>query len=64
VNITSRRHFFDQDSRTLEDILEGRKLMDAERKRVFAISLNWEINDDRHQTELGGGRRFRRQLAD
>ena len=30
---------FDQDSPTLEDILEGRKLMDAERKRVFAVPL-------------------------
>jgi hypothetical protein len=35
----SRRHFFDHDAPTLEDILEGWKLMDAERKRVFAIPL-------------------------
>jgi hypothetical protein len=37
VGGASRRHFFDHDAPTLEDILEGRKLMDAERKRVFAI---------------------------
>ena len=54
---------FDHDVPTLVDILEGWKLMDAERKRVFAIPPI-EINDDRHQTELGGGRRVRRQLAD
>jgi hypothetical protein len=29
--------FFDHDAPTLEDILEGGKLMDAERKRVFAV---------------------------
>jgi hypothetical protein len=31
--------FVDNDAPTLEDILESRKLMDAERKRVFAIPL-------------------------
>jgi hypothetical protein len=31
--------FFDHDAPTLEDILEGWKLMDAERKRVFAVPL-------------------------
>jgi hypothetical protein len=36
VGGASRRHFFDHDA-TFEDILEGWKLMDAERKRVFAI---------------------------
>jgi hypothetical protein len=30
---------FDNDAPTLKDILEGWKLMDAERKRVFAITL-------------------------
>src|SRR5258707_498848 len=34
---------FDHDAPTLEDILESWKLMDAERKRVFAIPIYWEI---------------------
>ena len=32
--------FGDNDAPTLEDILEGWKLMDAERKRVFAVPLS------------------------
>ena len=39
VGGASRRHFFDHDAPTFEDILEGWKSMDAERKRVFAITL-------------------------
>jgi hypothetical protein len=39
VGGASRWHFFDHDAPTLEDILESWKLMDAERKRVFAIPL-------------------------
>ena len=37
VGGASRRHFFDHDAPTFEDILEGWKSMDAERKRVFAV---------------------------